>query len=60
VRKNQDAYFCIIVCLKIWADYCVFMFTHCGGAAEITVKSWQLVTAIHDAGDGLIVCDDTD
>jgi hypothetical protein len=30
------------------------------GAAEITVKSWQLVTAIHDAGDGLIVWGDTD
>ncbi len=45
--------FISLFCPQFWADYCILIYT---------IRSWssqwrQLVTAIHDEGDGLIVCE---
>ncbi len=52
----QDANFSMIVCQKVLVDDSILI-TPLSGADEVSWESWNLVTAIHDDSDGLILCD---
>lgn len=47
-------------CPKFWADYYILVYLHplgAGGADELGGQSWQLITALRDAGhDGVTQC----
>jgi hypothetical protein len=40
---------------SFWAEYYTYLHPLLG-SDEVNGDSWQLVTAIHDEGDGLILC----
>jgi hypothetical protein len=48
-----------IVYLKFWAVYYIpFYKVHHGDLMnEVSGESWQLVTTVHDEGDGPILCE---
>jgi hypothetical protein len=54
VTKTQYEVFCIIVCQKFWADYEAYQ-QPLSGSDEVSGGSWQIVNAICDEGDGLIL-----
>lgn len=56
--ETWGAYSLIIVCLKFWVHYIMYL-NLCPllGADDVSREWWQLVTAIHGQGDGLILCE---
>jgi hypothetical protein len=40
---------------KIHANHYVLIYSHLSGADEVAGESWQLLTAICDEGDGLML-----
>jgi hypothetical protein len=53
--ESQDADF-VQSFAQIWAD-CMYYLHLLSGADEVSQESWQLVTAIHDEDDCLILCE---
>jgi hypothetical protein len=56
VAETQDADVCIMVYPKFWADYYVLICIHHFELMK-SVGSHGLVTAIHDEGDSLKLCE---
>ncbi len=59
-QKLKTQVFVVMFCPKSWADYYTLVYLHplgAGGADEFGGCSWQLITALHDAGhDGVTQC----
>ncbi len=52
MTETQDVYVSIIVCLNFQEDGHL----HSAPVGAVDIGSWQLVTTIHDEGDGLTLC----
>jgi hypothetical protein len=56
VAKSQYTDFCII-CMNFELIIAFTYLQLLSGADEVSGEWWQLITAIHDEGDGLMLCD---
>jgi hypothetical protein len=57
VTEAQDTDVCITVLPEIVGGLLYTYLDRLSGADEVSGESWQLVTAIHDEGDGLALCE---
>jgi hypothetical protein len=57
VTETQDTDVCITVLPEIVGGLLYTYLDLLSGADEVSGESWQLVTAIHDEGDGLALCE---
>jgi hypothetical protein len=57
LTETQDVDICIVVCLKFCVDYYMCTPSVHVPSNEVGPKSWHLISAIHNEGDCLALCD---
>jgi hypothetical protein len=55
--ETQDTDLYLMVCWKFWTEECLLIDTHCWEAMKSLGCHGHLITAIHDEGDGLTLCE---